>query len=46
MVLIFFSLSYILIDNGLQLADSEIRFYIQKKRRHLEKQKISEIQKD
>ena len=45
-ILIFFSLSYILIDSGLQLANAEIRFYIEKKRRQLLRLKAQEVQKD
>jgi hypothetical protein len=46
LVLLFFTFSYILIDNGLQLAGAEIRYYMNKRRELLEKLKNKSVSAD
>ena len=45
-MLIFFTFSYILIDEGLQIAGAEVRYYMNKRRIELEKLKNKAIKND
>lgn len=46
LVLLFFTFSYVLIDNGLQLAGAEIRYYMNIRRELLEKLKNKSVGAD
>lgn len=45
-LLLFFTFSYVLIDNGMQMLNSEIRYYMRIRRQQIEKEKKRKIAKD
>ena len=46
MILVFFTFSYILIDNGMQMVDAEIRTFMEKKREQIRILKSKNRNKD
>lgn len=46
LILFFFTSAYILIDNGLQTAGAEIRFFTDRRREEIERQKLKAVRKD
>jgi len=46
LVLLFVSFSYILIDNGLQMAGAEIRYYTLKRKQEIEALKYKSLKHD
>lgn len=46
LILIFFTFSYILIDNGLQMIDAEIRYFMDRRRDEIERANLRKLKKD